>query len=255
MRNYLFCGDTHGYLDFAQLVAVFAAENDAEIIQVGDFGYLWPGADKLQALSDILKRAGEFCAKPPVVMRAIDGNHDDHVRLRQKVNAAYCDGDGELPGGGVRIAEGVIYQPRGSTHVDEDGTRFLFVGGAPSIDRALRTPGQSWWPEEVLTEDEFEASMNVRDDIHVLVTHDTFAFPPGYGPKGSPWHRAENALSFERIGKLIDYHEPELHVHGHWHEWVDRRRGATRSVGLDSNYAKNFDCAVLLWSREVPDGK
>lgn len=34
-----------------------------------------------------------------------------------------------------------------------------FCGGAPSIDRELRVPGQSWWPEEEITEEDVETRL------------------------------------------------------------------------------------------------
>ena len=51
-----------------------------------------------------------------VPMRFVDGNHDDHPRLKKL--------RGRVRVRGVEIAKNVIYQPRGSVHEDEDGTRF-----------------------------------------------------------------------------------------------------------------------------------
>jgi hypothetical protein len=76
VKQYLYLGDTHGDLDFVASAAALAAEHDAEIVQVGDWGFCWPGADQLIDLSLILQRAGELHAKPPVTMRFCEGNHD-----------------------------------------------------------------------------------------------------------------------------------------------------------------------------------
>ena len=42
----------------------------------GDWGFIWPGSTQLEELSDMLVGLG-------VTMRFIDGNHDDHVKLKK----------------------------------------------------------------------------------------------------------------------------------------------------------------------------
>lgn len=230
--KYIFLGDTHNDLEFAESAARLASQHSAEIHQLGDFGFLWPGNDQLQDLSDMLVGLG-------VTMRFCCGNHDDHPRLRKHVRACVA----------TPIAPNVIYQPRGSVHEDEDGTRFLFCGGAPSIDRAYRTKGLSWWPEEVITRAELDRALSATGPIHVLVTHDAPGFPPGFSAKGSPAYRRAQELSMKRIDALIRKHRPALHAHGHWHRKYERQHEiGTRIVGLDCNNALLED-AVLLWSR------
>jgi calcineurin-like phosphoesterase family protein len=234
MKTYLFTGDTHNDLAFAESAAKLARQHDAELIQLGDFGFLWPGHDQLQDLSDMLVGLG-------VTLRAIDGNHDDHPRLRGYVKTCIA----------TLIAPNVFYQPRGSVHEDADGTRFLFCGGAPSIDRAGRVEGESWWPEETITEIEFARALSAEGPIHVLVTHDAPAFPPGFAPKGSPDYRRDQVLSMKRVDALIKRHRPPLHVHGHWHTRATTRRGTTRIEALDCNQLDPayLEDSVLLWSR------
>ena len=237
MKHYLFTGDTHNDLAFVASAAMLARENGAEMVQVGDFGFLWPGHDQLDALSALLVGLG-------VTLRFVDGNHDDHPRLRK-----LC---GRVRRRGVTIAPNVIYQPRGSIHEDEDETRFLFVGGAPSIDRALRTEGRSWWPEETITEAEYDFAMAAKGPVHVLVTHDAPDFPPGFTPKGSPGYQQEQVLSMRRVDKLVERHRPLLNVHGHWHSRYERRhRSGAVIVGLDCNQPDPAYLAdsTLLWSR------
>lgn len=231
MKNYVFVGDTHGDLEFVERAAMLAREHAAEMVQLGDWGFLWPGHDQLQELSDVLVGLG-------VTMRAIDGNHDDHPRLRKLVRRNTA----------ATIAPNVIYQPRGSVHQDEDGTRLLFLGGAPSIDRASRTPGRSWWPEETITDEEASRARSAKKPIHVLVTHDAPAFPPGFTPKGSPGYQREQRLSMDRINMLVKRHRPELHVHGHWHVRATTFNEGTRVEALASNL-QGLAEAFLVWSR------
>ena len=232
MKKILLIGDTHGDLAFTTKAIAHARKYGAEAMQLGDWGFLWPGNDQLQALSDMLVTHG-------VTMRFVDGNHDVHTQLRKHVTACTA----------TTIAPNVIYQPRGSVHEDEDGTRFLFCGGAPSIDRAFRIAGRSWWPEEVITREEFELALSATGPIHVLVTHDASSFPPGFSPKGTPAYQRAQELSMQQVDGLIRRHRPALHVHGHWHWRGDRRHEiGTHLVGLDCNNAR-FEDAVLLWTR------
>ena len=244
--NYLFLGDPHGDLDFVKEAAELAADNDAEVVCVGDWGFIWTYlnmktfqssvSNMTKDLSLTLERAGEKFAKPPVVMRFIDGNHDHHPELA-RLTKLHLQPDGSVP-----LEHNLIYQPRGSVHEDSDGTRFLFLGGAPSIDRANRTAGETWWPEEFITEEQYQLAGQATN-IDVLVTHDAPHYPYGFTPKGDLKFRQQSYQSMEYVRRLIWKHDPELHIHGHWHfAYVD---GITR--GLDCNYGK-FQGAVFLWS-------
>jgi len=234
VKTYLFLGDTHGNLDFVENAAHLAHQHGAEIIQTGDFGFLWPANDQIDELSDVLVDLG-------VTLRFVDGNHDDHPRLRRLSGSSR---------NGREIAPHVIYQPRGSVHEDEDGTRFLFLGGAPSIDRAFRVEGQSWWPEETITDDEHAIARSAKGPIHLLVTHDAPDYPPTFSAKGSPAYQRAQVRSMKIVDDLIRHHRPSLHAHGHWHVRYNRRHHVgTIVVGLDRDKL-DLDDATLLWSRE-----
>ena len=238
MKRYLFLGDTHNDLPFVESAAIRARQQDAELVQAGDWGFIWPGCSQLQDLSDMLVGLG-------VTMRFVDGNHDDHPTLR-KLRGRICRN------GGTQIAPHVIYQPRGSVYEDEDGTRFLFLGGAPSIDRASRIPGHSWWPEETIKESEFRFARSAKSPIHVIVTHDAPAYPPGFSAKGSPAYQQEQLQSMTRVDTLIRHHRPKLHVHGHWHARYTRQHDVGTIIeGLDCNQidAAQIGRSVLLWAR------
>lgn len=237
MKNYLFLGDTHNDLLFVKAAARQARQHDAEIVQLGDWGFLWPGAKKLNELSTLLVRLG-------VVMRFCDGNHDDHPRL-QKLR-------GPLRRDGVTIAPNVVYQPRGSIYEDADGTRFLFLGGAPSIDQSMRVEGKSWWPEEDITDAEFDFAMSAQGPFHVLVTHDAPAFPPGFSAKGALRYQYRQDRSMECIDALLSHHRPTRHFHGHWHFRYGRmHKSGTIITGLDCNQRDptNLNNSTHLWTR------
>jgi hypothetical protein len=236
MKKYLFLGDTHNDLDFAESAGKHAHAQAAEIIQLGDWGFIWPNNSQLTELSDMLVGLG-------VTMRFIDGNHDVHPTLKKM-----C---GRVRKNAVVIAANVIYQPRGSVHEDEDRTRFLFCGGAPSIDRAGRVEGESWWPEETITDVEFERALSAEAPIHVLVTHDAPTYPPGFSAKGTSDYKRAQLLSMRRVDTLIKKYRPPLHVHGHWHTRATTYRRGTRVEALDCNQldSSHLDDSTLLWSR------
>ena len=249
MKQYLFVGDTHGDMDFLQRAFERAREEEiTDVIQVGDFGFLFPKWDNLEYVS-------RLCAMYGVTLRFIDGNHDWHpeLRRRQDMHSTACT---TLPGGGVPLGapeyrENVIYQPRGSTYVDIHGTRFLFCGGAPSIDWWNRIEGVSiWTAEEVISEEEFERTLYKHyGKVDVLVTHDAPEFPPGFGPKGDLQFQAKGARSMEMINTFLQEHAPDLHVHGHWHKRYTSKYWGARVEGLDCNLAHFIDDALLIWSR------
>lgn len=223
--SFLFVGDPHGDLGFIDEMARRAAEHKAEMIVVGDWGFVWPNGNQIKKLSATLRAHR-------VTMRFIDGNHDWHDELNRL--AGYVRH-------AVELEPNVIYQPRGSTYT-HDGTKFLFMGGAPSIDKANRTPGKSWWPTEYIT-DEDMAVAALTDKADVLVTHDAPDYPPGFMPKGDPAFRIRSKQSLNNIKALRTRLTPTLHLHGHWHHaYLD---GVTR--GLDCNYSMYAADAYFLW--------
>lgn len=229
--NFLFVGDTHGDLDFVEEMARKAAEHNATIIQVGDWGFVWPNGNQIKKLSATLRAHR-------VTMRFIDGNHDWHDELNRL--AGYVRH-------AVELEPNVIYQPRGSTY-EHDGTKFLFMGGAPSIDKGNRTPGKSWWPTEYITDEDMAVAL-LHEKCDVLVTHDAPDFPAGFMPRdgfgGDTSFRAKSKRSMDNIWRLRDHLKPSLHMHGHWHH--AHVSGVTR--GLDCNYARYPGDAYYLWSK------
>lgn len=239
--KYLYLGDTHSDRDAAARAIDYAARNGADtVVQVGDWGFLWPRASSVAWLDQTLVDAG-------VKMMFCDGNHDWHPRLRPDPSAP------RIP---YALTPNIRYMPRGSSLVDADGTRFLFLGGAPSIDREHRTPGKSWWPEEEITDEDVAAALAVEGPVHVMVTHDSPIIPPGFSEDvGSEWFRAAGPASRRRLLTVMEHHQPPLLVHGHFHKrysrLVERPSGSdTQIEGLDCNHAP-LEAQTLLWSRDM----
>ncbi len=242
--KYLFLGDTHGDCDFLECAMYLASEEGCqEIIQAGDWAFIWPKINQVSYLSTLLERYG-------LTMRFVDGNHDHHPALRELLDRAwsrFLHGEQLTPN---EISPGIFYQERGSVHIDTDDTRFLFCGGAPSIDKDIRLDRKlPWWSEEEITDQEFQLALDAQGPFHVLVTHDAPARPPGFATAGSKEFQVKGDRNLGIIAGLMEKHKPGLLVHGHWHHRYERSTGVTTVVGLASNM-QTLEKASMIWSRE-----
>lgn len=197
-------GDWHADADYGVSAIEHAAKRDATaLIHLGDFGYNFTD-DYLNSLDDTLRRQG-------VVLGFVDGNHENFNRLLSWPVAA----------DGLRhLRDRIVHLPRGFRW-RWGQTRCLAVGGAYSIDRFLRSPGKSWWPEETIT------PLQARDIIDagpadVMFCHDC---PVGIDVPGAAVDRfgfpeEELRRSDEhqaRLRSIVDVVRPARLWHGHFH--------------------------------------
>lgn len=210
----LFSGDAHG--EFALLSGAASRLRPDAVIVAGDFGY-WREADLMAG-----GREGVFLheawRRPRCKVFFCDGNHENHALLQALVR----EKGWEKP---IRIGRGLYYCPRGSA-LSLRGRRILFMGGAFSIDRALREPGRTWFPEEEITQEELERVLSRKDleRFDAVVSH---TCPESCLPEvcaeagislGRVTHRAsERALQrlLERMPQVRDWY------FGHWHLAMD----------------------------------
>lgn len=192
--KYLLLGDTHGQLDAAiRAIAAAKAARVDTIIQLGDWGFLWPKHNAILALHQLLDDAA-------VRMIFIDGNHDWHGGLATVAWHQY---------------PWLRYMPRGTVETFGD-VRVGFLGGAASIDRDHRTPGRNWWPTETIT----DAEVDRLTTCDVLLTHDAPAVPRGLPAWPWPVSLAVTAAldhNREMIQRAIERAQPRRVFHGHYH--------------------------------------
>jgi len=207
-------GDWHGNLAWAQKVIRSAAAADAGlIVQLGDFGYWRPDPSTRKYLF----RVERLLAELGMQLWWIDGNHEDHPRLRVLPLAE----DGTRP-----ISEHVVHLPRGFRFtVEGDGRSYtwLAVGGAVSLDRQWRTPGRSWWPEERLTDDDIAVALR-GGPADVLISHDAPLGVDVPDPRRGRWPEAALAEADEHRALLrvvVDGVRPRQLWHGHFHVQYD----------------------------------
>lgn len=219
--NIMVTGDVH--MDFAALNGLINKKRPDMVLCCGDFGY-WPNATN-EALYG--RNNPKYPKDPPrpkapegCEIHWADGNHEHFHDLAKR------ESDEVWPR--------CFYQPRGSHILLPDGRRVLFMGGAASHDKPLRTPGHDWFPEEVITEaDVNRVDFSLKYDI--VISHTS--------PRS--FHIRE-LLGFDRFSNYRDVdaselaldvilHEckPELWFFGHWHRFKQGQHGMTTWYLLD----------------------
>jgi hypothetical protein len=231
-RRVIVAGDWHANTRHAVRVIgaagrILYGEPEPLIIHLGDFG-VWPGRD------DYLAGVRQACGRQGVKAWFVDGNHEWHPRLSELL-----DGDP------------VRWLPRG-TRWNWHGRAWLALGGAASVDRALKEPVGRWWPEEEITGRQ-AADAVAGGPAHVMVTHDAPAGVPYSLPPPPPaWDLADLARSGrhrERLQGVVDQVRPGWLAHGHLHLASQRLTefgyGSCEVTGLDRDGGRGPNWAVL----------
>lgn len=215
-------GDTHGNLRHVKHVVEQAYVNECDLIfQVGDWGFTWPGYQE----KDELQRLQTFLEHFDMPMLWIDGNHDNFPDLKERgfwgANKMCTFDDANL----------IQYVPRG--HVWEwDGKVCMAMGGAWSVDQDKRTPGTSWWADEVISEsDILQAqfnldSRNLLGKVDLFFSHDAPADVPRLEESLqlterdwaiNPRHFEGSRSNREALWRIVEQAKPKTLIHGHYH--------------------------------------
>lgn len=158
----LVTGDIHGPADIHKLSASQfplgrTLTKDDYLIVAGDFGLVWGfGAEELFWRDWLENR--------PWTTLFVDGNHENHEALAKLPEETWR-------GGRVhKVSRSVIHLMRGQVF-DFDGETVFTMGGGLSVDRAWRTPGESWWPQEMPSAQEYAQAMATLDACGWRVDH------------------------------------------------------------------------------------
>jgi len=182
------------------------------IIQVGDFG-LWPGWFGMVYLD----RMNAALIEANVRVIWLDGNHEDFDQLDRLKQYGLKNQRGQF-----FLRSNILYSPRGTAWV-MDNKRFMTVGGAYSIDKEWRKAGESWWPQETLTDNEVLGIVNNarsrrergKPEVDYLFTHDCHPYTPfKHRLKNDP----ESNIHRDKIKEIADAVRPKMWWHGHMHE-------------------------------------
>ncbi len=241
-------GDLHGDWEFLNRL-----DGQADVILAcGDFGY-WPGGKYLRADGSVFF-APEYFRLRWTKVYFCDGNHEHIWALMDLV-----DKHGRRP---IEVAPNVFYCPRG-TVVKISGKNVLFFGGALSIDREVRTFGETWFPEEVPDGRDLQAAMEAietvqarGEEIHTVVSHQApSAFR--FTAKGGAWPFRGPGLddpTRAMLDEILEKARPRLWLFGHWHICRSgyHEKTGTRWRGLCSTPRKGCFEDFTGWFVERP---
>jgi predicted phosphodiesterase len=200
MSKILILGDVHGEWGDLNIVIAKALRLHPDIermIQVGDFGYAWPGSKPFKFLKTFWEN-NDLEKVKALPFHWLDGNHENHNQL-------------ELDGGASQ--PGMIYQPRGSV-VDFGYPygRTMFFGGASSIDKDSRVQDKSWWPQESIRYGQVLAALEQEGPLDMVISHECpLAFP--YGNYKKEFGRADK----QALDAIREKFRPKFWVFGHHH--------------------------------------
>lgn len=207
-------GDWHGNARHAAKVVKEAGVAGIPLVlQAGDFGF-WPGGGGREYL-DVLEAA---CARAGVFVAWVDGNHEWFEKLLLYPIA---------PNGLRPVRPHVWHTPRGHRWAWDD-VQWIGVGGAVSVDRALRTENVDWWAAEELTVEEV-ASVKSAGRADVMLCHDRPSMVTlALGERLGEWHESAPGMWAEadlqrsdrhqlRLQEAVDAVQPSRLFHGHLH--------------------------------------
>lgn len=220
-----FAGDWHANQRWARKAIAHAHQERADVIvHLGDFGYHF-----LPSFLDPVTEALRVLQLP---LLFVDGNHENFDTLYQYP----VDEDTGLR----QLTDWIWHLPRGFRW-EWDGVRFLALGGAHSIDRKRRTPGESWWFQESVSDADVELAV-AGGMADVLISHDcpTGVVIPGIIENEWRWDLEELTSSKVhqlQIRRVVDVVQPLYIWHGHFHVnyryAADFGYGQVRVAGLD----------------------
>ena len=197
-------GDTHGVQNRILEIESKIPEGST-IIVCGDWGHLFfNDKSENEFLDDLERRQFIYCF--------VDGNHENFP-------AIYSHPVENWNGGLIhRIRSNIVHLMRGEIFEIEN-KKILVFGGAYSVDRAMRVPGLSWWPQELPNDDEYKNAQEnlAKADYKVdyILTHtaplNTICIM-GYEPS---IRELELNNFFQWISERV---ECKRWYFGHWHQ-------------------------------------
>ncbi|MEW1835946.1 metallophosphoesterase [Microbacterium sp. NPDC079995] len=199
-------GDWHGDAGWAKAVLRALARTAPEVVTVLHVGDFWMDLRKMDQIADAFS-----------IERVLwtVGNHEPFPAITPLAEAH--------PGQAIRVSQSVWLLPR-PFRFTVGGRQILSLGGATSVDRYWRSPGE-WHPEESIT-DEQVATAQAGGRADIFVTHESPARTPVQAvkrilrtnPLGFPKESlVESAASRVRVAKVSEVVQPSIHLHGHMH--------------------------------------
>lgn len=207
-------GDMHGDFSRFEDEQLKQLSKDDILIVCGDFGFIWAteknGDDfeiKVENRHlDELEKSIDF------TLLFVDGNHEAFPRIFEYPEV-------EMFGNKVhKIRNNIYHLKRGRVYTIE-GKTFFCMGGAASVDKYMRIPGISWWPEELPSKEEYDiATQSLKDcnfEVEYIITHTApveVVKKMGFNPYLSQDMELMSYLSF-----VFENTKYKQFFFGHWH--------------------------------------
>ncbi len=213
-------GDIHGEIDVSKLNSRNWPEGksltkDDYLIVLGDFGFLWVDEPDKQEKWWI-----NWLTNKSWTTLFIDGNHENHNRLKQlEVINKF--------GGKVGCVSESIYHLRRGEYYRIDGMSFFAFGGAKSQDIECRIDQINWWPEEIPTVFELEHGLENLKKNGNLVDFVLFHTIPYNLKEQFTDHSFLEKMedpTCKLLDKIIDVVEFNHGFSGHLHVDVDKHK-------------------------------
>ena len=201
-----FLGDCHGCFDtYWWIIRHMDQGRGRKIdcsIQVGDMG-IFDDGDSKRLLVSVDKQH-----------RFIRGNHD---------NPELCN-----------------HHPNYLGDYGYASSNIFWISGGYSIDRARRTQGIDWWPDEELDTSILRQIIDIYADIKptIMVSHEcplsigTYILNKKDGFSPDVPRDKIKSKTCQALQAMFDIHKPEIWIFGHYHYYMDQVLDGTRFVGL-----------------------
>jgi len=155
-------GDLHGDLERFKTKPLKHLKKNDTLIVCGDFGFVWNGSREEEK---ILRWLG----KRRYHILFVEGTHDNLSLLENYPAETWM-------GGQVRRISGNLMQMvRGSLFHIESSDIFV-MGGGESADIDTRVLGETWWSQEMPTQEEFAAARQRLEEngnvVDYVITHE-----------------------------------------------------------------------------------
>lgn len=196
MSKLFVTGDTHG--EQGRLLYSGAPYNihlkeDDYLFICGDFGYLFSCKEDRKAMENAF--LDKIADEKPYTICFVDGNHENFPSINSYPIEIWCGGKAHIIRRDKNGKPKIIHLMRGQIFTIDEKRIFTF-GGGYSIDKHMRREGESWWKEEMPTDEEIkEANRNLKVydwKVDYILTH---AAPEETMNIFHPYHADEKNLN------------------------------------------------------------
>ncbi len=231
----LVSGDSHGDPNHIRSMVSKVEKFDCDaVFVVGDFGW-WPNSARIR------RTFLDVCSTLPFPVYFLAGNHEDWDNLDKHIQNPDL-----IENGFIKVHPNIFYSPTG--HIwTWDGIDFMSVGGAFSIDRGFKTKFISWFPQEIITEDDLNTcldnllSRGEQKSIDIMLTHDAPSMVDfvlvynNYINLG-----IETQINRNYLQQIVNIAKPSRIIHGHWHKGYNLTVDKVKITGLNCNNTPDY---------------